>query len=69
MASLRIGLAALVGLSSTSHAQTITTEIDYKLMYSGAFEMLNLFITDNEKLSYLLGHGCWCKKLDPIVVE
>ena len=48
-----------------THAQN-TVNIDYKLMYSGAFEALTTFIPNQDQLDYILSHGCWCKKLDPM---
>ena len=53
-----------------TYAQS-TAFIDYKLLYSGAYEILTTFLTDSggggtDKLDYLMNHGCWCAKLDPM---
>ena len=65
---------AALQIFSIHFGQTIaesTAFIDYKLLYSGAYEILTTFLTDSsgtgtENLDYLMNHGCWCAKLDPM---
>ena len=65
---------AAIQIFSIHFGKTIaesTAFIDYKLLYSGAYEILTTFLSDSsgtgtENLDYLMNHGCWCAKLDPM---